>query len=332
MNKTRLEWKVGLFVFIGLVLLAGLLLEFSKGTTLFQATNTVYLDAPDVVGLRVRADILMSGVKVGSVAAIDLAPDGRSAMITLRIYKQYRIHQDARFVIEPSGLLGDQYVAILPTDNKRPVLENGAHAKAEAPFNLQEFARSAGDLIERVDETVKRLSSMIDDVHRHVLNERTLTNFAAVAGNLRLASEQALAALDSLNALVSSNGPAITQSGSNLVLFSDRMDQFAAALNGVVASNRTEITATVKNLEASTQMLQGLLADVQAGKGLAGNLLKNEQLASNVSQVASNLSVTTSNLNRLGLWGVLWQHKPPKAAASPPPPPLISPKNPFASH
>jgi hypothetical protein len=102
-------------------------------------------------------------------------------------------------------------------------------------------------------------------------------------------------------------------------------------LNGLVASNRTEITATVKNLEASTQMLQGLLADVQAGKGLAGNLLKNEQLAIQVSQVTSNLSVTTSNLNRLGLWGVLWQHKPPKAAASPPPP-LTSPKNPSASH
>ena len=31
MNKSRLEWKVGLFVFIGLVLLAVLLLQFSKG-------------------------------------------------------------------------------------------------------------------------------------------------------------------------------------------------------------------------------------------------------------------------------------------------------------
>jgi hypothetical protein len=69
-----------------------------------------------------------------------------------------------------------------------------------------------------------------------------------------------------------------------------------------------------------------LLAGIQAGKGLAGTLLKNEQLAANVSRVASNLSVTTSNLNRAGLWGVLWRHKPPKTSAAPPPPQLSSPK------
>jgi hypothetical protein len=32
MSKSRLEWKVGLFVFIGLALLGALLLQFSKGT------------------------------------------------------------------------------------------------------------------------------------------------------------------------------------------------------------------------------------------------------------------------------------------------------------
>jgi ABC-type transporter Mla subunit MlaD len=132
--------------------------------------------------------------------------------------------------------------------------------------------------------------------------------------------------MDHLNALVASNGPAISQSGSNLVAFSDSMDKFADALNGVVASNRTAIAAAVKNLDDSTEILKGLLGDVQAGKGLAGTLLKNEELAAHVSLVASNLSVTTSNLNRLGLWGVMWRHKPPKASAVPPPQPLASPK------
>ena len=37
MDKSRLEWKVGLFVFIGLVLLAVLLMQFSKGNTFLPA-------------------------------------------------------------------------------------------------------------------------------------------------------------------------------------------------------------------------------------------------------------------------------------------------------
>jgi hypothetical protein len=73
-----------------------------------------------------------------------------------------------------------------------------------------------------------------------------------------------------------------------------------------------------------------LLDGVQEGKGLAGQLLENDQIAANVSQIVSNLSITTSNLNRLGLWGILWQHKTPGTNA----PrsvsrPLTSPKNPL---
>jgi len=51
--------------------------------------------------------------------------------------------------------------------------------------------------------------------------------------------------------------------------------------------------------------------DLQAGKGLAGTLLQNDQLATNCLVIADNLAVATSNLNRLGLWGILWSHKTP---------------------
>lgn len=325
MSKLRLEWKVGLFVFVGLVFLAGLLIQFSKGMTLFQPAHSIFLHAPNVGGLKTRASVLMSGVEVGKVGALALAPDGKSVTITLRIYSKFPIHKDARFVIEQSGFLGDQYVAILPTTNAGPVFINGGHAKAEAPFDLQEVARSAAGFIVRVDETVQRLNGMIADVHQHVLNQQTLTNFATAVSNLRLASERILTTVDNLNGLVTTNGPAIAQSASNLVVFSGQMNQFAGSLCGVVATNQTAVAAAVKNVESSTATLKGLLEDVQAGKGLVGTLIKNEPLAVEVSLVASNLSVTTSNLNRLGLWGVLWQHKPPKAPAATSR--LSSPKN-----
>ena len=88
-------------------------------------------------------------------------------------------------------------------------------------------------------------------------------------------------------------------------------------VNDVVATNSPEISAAVKNLEASTATLKSLLDDVHAGKGLAGKLLRDEEVAANLSQITSNLSITTSNLNRLGLWSILWK---PKAARTHEPP------------
>jgi hypothetical protein len=40
-------------------------------------------------------------------------------------------------------------------------------------------------------------------------------------------------------------------------------------------------------------------------------MLQSPELAGNLQAIAANLSVTSSNLNRLGLWGILWAHKPP---------------------
>jgi phospholipid/cholesterol/gamma-HCH transport system substrate-binding protein len=315
MSKPRLEWKVGLFVAIGLVLLAALLIAFSKGLTFFRPTYTILLTAPNVGGLKTRADVLLSGVKVGTVSDIKLSPQGTNATISLSIYGAYQIYEDAQFVIESAGFLGDQYVAIVPTDNHGRVLHDQDNAKAEAPFNLQEVARSAGGLLQRIDETAKKLNEVIDDIRRRVLNEQTLTNLAAAVINIRTLSDRARVAVDKVNFLIESNTPALSQSGSNLVRFTEKINRFAGSLQEVVNTNAPDINTALKNLESSTATLKQVLGDLQAGKGAVGNLLTNEVIGADLTQIAGNLSITTSNLNRLGLWGILWQHKPPKTSA-----------------
>jgi phospholipid/cholesterol/gamma-HCH transport system substrate-binding protein len=312
MSKSRLEWKVGLFVFVGLVVLGLLLLQFSKGNNFFRPTKIILLRAANVGGLKTRASVLMAGVQIGTVSDIKLGPQGTNVTIWLKVYNEYEIHKDARFAIEQSGFLGDQYVAILPTKNQGDVFHDQDVAEADAPFNIQEVARSAGSFLRRIEETANRLNDAIADVRRLLLNEQTLTNLSTAVGNLRTVSERALGTIEGLNSFVSTNAAAFSTSGSNLVLFSQELNQFGGDLNQVLATNSPGLNAAVKNIESSTVILKDLLTDLQAGKGLAGNLLQNPELSTNISLIASNLSITSSNLNRLGLWGVLWQHKPPK--------------------
>jgi len=331
MTKPHLETKVGLFVFIGLALLAVLVIQFSKGLTLFHPTYRILIRATYVGGLKTRASVLMAGVQVGTVSDIKLGPQGTNVTITLKIYSQYAMHKDVRFAIEQSGFLGDQYVAITPTKNLGEVFKDEDTAEAEAPFNMLEVARSvqevtksAGGFVQRIDDTARKLNDAIADVRRLVLNDETLTNISTAVGNFRNVSQHALTTVDNVNSLVESNSPSIEQAVNNLKRFSEDINRFAADFSSVLTTNTAEITVAVKNIESSTVMLTNLLHDLETEKGLAGQLIKSEQLAANVSLIASNLSVTTSNLNRLGLWGILWAHKPPKT--NPPPPQLHSPR------
>src|SRR4051812_10998906 len=158
MTKSRLEWKVGLFVLIGLALLGGLLLQFSKGTTFFRHTYDILLRSPNVGGgLKIKASVLMAGVQIGTVSDIKLGPAGTNVTITLRIFKDYVIYRDAKFYIEQSGFLGDQYVAILPTQNQGDVYKDKDIAEAQSPMNVMEIARSATELLANVNQTTLRL-------------------------------------------------------------------------------------------------------------------------------------------------------------------------------
>jgi len=305
-----LEWRVGLFVLIGLVILAGLVIQFSKGTH-FGASYTIKMRATNVGGLKRKADVLMSGVKVGLVREINLGPQGTNVSIFLTIFNQYKIYKDARFLIEQSGFLGDQYVSIVPTENKGPIFGDMDIAEADSPFNMQEVARSAAGFLQRIEETAKKLNDAIGDVRKLLLNENTLTNLAVAVDNMRTVSERALITVDGLNGLVTSNSTAFSKSGSNLVLFTEQLTEFSGGLGSLVDTNRQSINRAVKNLEASTITLTNILIEVQNGNGLAANLLKNDKLATDVSLVASNLSITSSNLNRLGVWGILWKKKAP---------------------
>ncbi len=310
--NSRLEKKVGLFVLAGLVLTGVLLMQFSKGTSLFRPTYDILLESVDVAGLKERADVLMSGVRVGSVKSMQLAPSGKYVVVVLRLYKAYPVHKDARFLIQQSGFLGDQYIAVVPTENKKPLFNDQDTAQAEPPFNLQEVARSAGGFVQKIEGIATKLDQTLTQVRSNLLNDATLSSLSLTVTNLRSVSEEALVAVGNVNALLKTNSPAIASSSSNLVFFSQQLNTFADNLNLVVETNSPNVRAAVRNVEDSTLILKEVMHDVQAGKGLAGTVLRDPTVAADVSHITANLSITSSNLNRLGLWGVLWKKPTPR--------------------
>ncbi|MFM2082016.1 MAG: hypothetical protein RL380_707 [Verrucomicrobiota bacterium] len=277
MNSSKHEIKVGLFVFGGALLLVALLVLFSKGLT-FAPTYTLKLHAGSAGILKSKSTVQMAGVPVGAIDKIDLTEDGRSVTVLLKLQKKFKVHRDARFAIEQSGFLGDQYVAILPGENKGAVLVDGDEVNAETPFDLQEVARSAAGFIKRIDDTAKRLNETIDDIRAKALNDQTLTNLANSVTALNKFSEEALGTVDNLNQLIRTNTP--------------------------------QISATLANLHTASVALTNIMADVQAGKGPVGRALRDEKLASDLALITANLSITTSNMNKLGVWNVLWKTHP----------------------
>jgi len=323
MSEQRQEFKVGLFVFIGLVLIGALMLYFSKGQSLFKPTYTIFLKTGNVGGLKAQASVMLSGVKVGGVDDITLSPDGKTATVELKLLKRYTIHGDAEFTIDSLGFLGDQYVAIRPTKDAEKPLQGGEIVEAKPPFDLQELARAALGFVNRIDTTAQNLNDAIKRVDRMVLNEQTLTNLAMAFSNFLAVSERAIATVDQIGAVFETNKAPISVAMTNLVVFSKQLNGLADELRATVETNRLAFGKAVENVEKTTESAREVMVDLRAGRGVVGGLLHDEQLKLEMSSIMTNLNATTSNLNILssninnkGLWSVLWKPKQPKNTES----------------
>jgi phospholipid/cholesterol/gamma-HCH transport system substrate-binding protein len=311
MSKSRLELKVGLFVMVGLVVLGAMMVKLNKGASLFRHKYYMKLSAENVGGLKTQDKVLMSGVQIGMVSSITLVgPECTNVDIELMIYQEFPVRRGSRFVIQQSGLLGDQYVSIIPSVQGTGHYANGDTALAEEPFDVQEVLRSASGFIKRIDQTAIELNDAIVQVRAEVLNDQTLTNLAVSVNNLRSASERAVKTVNDIDDLFVTNGSAISIAATNIISFSQDLKHVADSLNQLIATNRETVDHAAKNIESSSETLKNILDGVDAGKGTVGVLLRDPQTATNIAEIVNNLSITTSNLNRRGLWGILWSHKP----------------------
>ncbi|MBI3870946.1 MAG: MCE family protein [Verrucomicrobia bacterium] len=301
MSHPRLPAKVGLFVFVTLLLLVGLILSFSKGLSIFNPSYVLNLQTANVGGIKEQAQVLVGGVRVGSVSRLTLAGNGKTVVLKLRLDRRYPLRQDARFVIEQSGFLGDQHVAVYPQSTDSPLLMEGAIVQCEEPFNLQEAARAATGFIQRVDQTAQRINDAVQRIDRMVLNDTTLSNISLSMANLRRLSEKSLALVDRLDGLAATNAAPVNTAVSNLLSFARAMEQLGRELNATVAENREGLNRTLKHAEAAGQSVEDLAKRLGAGEGVAGSLVKDADVREAWRQTVFNFSLLSSNLNRYGL-------------------------------
>jgi phospholipid/cholesterol/gamma-HCH transport system substrate-binding protein len=102
---------VGLFVLLGLGAIA--YLSFSVGGLSYAGPGglTLYASFDQTGGLKPRAPVVISGVKVGQVTAIDLADDFR-ARVTMDLDQSLKLPTDTSASIVTAGILGDRYVSL----------------------------------------------------------------------------------------------------------------------------------------------------------------------------------------------------------------------------
>lgn len=124
MKTRKFEVWVGLFVVLGIAALLMLALQVSGLSTFYEVGKTYTLKAAfsNIGGLKLRSKVTIGGVTVGRVTNISLVVNNYGeyqALVLLSIDDSVKdIPDDSSAKILTAGLLGDNYVGIVPGQSK----------------------------------------------------------------------------------------------------------------------------------------------------------------------------------------------------------------------
>ena len=146
----NIEIMVGVFVVLGFSAVFLLALKISNINSLGGNDSydiKAYFD--NIGGLKTRALVSMSGVKIGRVTKITYHQQRAQAEVTLSIDSQYHLSIDTQASIYTAGLLGEQYIS----------LEPGAEDDVLKPGSIITLTQSAMVLEEIIGKLMVDLTS-----------------------------------------------------------------------------------------------------------------------------------------------------------------------------
>jgi len=323
MNDSRFEWKVGLFVFGGVILLALLILNFSRGVTLFSRTYTLRVILPNAAGLKPTADVMMAGYTIGKVLTMELEPDEKSVDVAVRILSQYKIRKDAKFHVDALGFLGDQYIEVaappsngMTETNETAYFQNGDTVRAEAQFNMMDAEKSITGLVNEAQRTIRHLDQAITNVNASALSSSNLSRFVQAMSNIEAVSGKAVIAMDKADNLLTADAQPFSEAITNFRELTADLTNSEGKLDAIIVTNSGDIRTIVTNLTVASDQIKQITGDLGEGKGPVGTLLKNEEMKAELKMLVSNADTMTAefstfghNLNQRGIWAMLWKPK-----------------------
>ncbi|WP_245845512.1 MlaD family protein [Mycobacterium arosiense] len=143
--------------------------------------TSLAMDVPDVNNITVDSNVLLRGVPVGKVTAVDATVS--SATIHFYIEDQYPVPVDSDVRLDNLSALGETYIELEPRSTVGPLLRDGQRIAAEKikqPPSISELATSVGRVLKQLDP--QQLSRVIGEA------DTGLPDPGAVAPNLARSS------------------------------------------------------------------------------------------------------------------------------------------------
>jgi phospholipid/cholesterol/gamma-HCH transport system substrate-binding protein len=343
MRERGLEYKVGIMIVVSSAILLAFI--FVLGNFSLRSGYTIHVDYDYIGSLQAGAPVRVSGIKVGKVEDVEFfggKPDaqvgGKRVQVRVTAWIEDRardsIRSDAEFYINTAGVLGEQYLEIVPgRDWDHPPLAagtiaHGAPAVHDPPrtdlvvARLYEVLDGVASVLRDDKDNIKHLltnsANAVAEANQLLVDNRE--KLGELIGNGADLAKEAKVTLTKLNTGLGDGKPvanlvadadgtlrAAQQTMTTLTPSAQALMTDATRVTGMITEQRIDkaIDAADKAASAAGKAgglidnVNGMVTDLRAGKGTAGALLARDELYSDLRELIRDL--------KRNPWKFLWK-------------------------
>jgi phospholipid/cholesterol/gamma-HCH transport system substrate-binding protein len=249
MNKdTGSNWKLGMFVIVGLILFILTIYFVGKQQNMFGSTIHLKSQFKTVSGLKVGNNVRFAGINVGTVDEIQLVTDS-SVVVVLIVQKEVQkyIKSDAVASIGSDGLMGDKVLTISPGTASNKIVKDNDFIVSTAAVEMEDLMKSVKTSVDNAGLITGELAKFTYSMNNGDGTLSKLMNDKEFANSLK----NTLANLE-----VSTN---------EFSKFTTSMNNGKGALSKLVSDEKlaAKLDSTMTNLQAGTK---GLSENMEAAK------------------------------------------------------------------
>jgi len=161
-GQTKLELKVGIFIFIGLVILVTFVLLIGDFKTLTSGHKINFI-FNFINGVKIGAPVRFAGVDIGEVKDINFIfiPEEAKTKVQITgwVNRDVKIPSDSTVWVNTLGLLGEKYIEIMPGKDYSHCLLADQAIVGNEPIAMHEVAELAKTIAGDIDESIVRIKN-----------------------------------------------------------------------------------------------------------------------------------------------------------------------------
>ncbi len=209
MQRENIEVKVGIFVFIGMLIL--FIIVFSIGDFYFWNPGySVKAYFKYINGVEESAPVRFAGVTAGEVKEIRILPGTQdqqgSVELSLWVQQRVTIPEDSIVSINTLGLLGEKYVEITPGSPSAPLIKDGGQIRGKDPLPTEAIADRIYAVAAKLDQAMEHINSTIGDPRLQDSLKQTVANIADASHSAKQILSQVQSGQGTLGKLVYEEG------------------------------------------------------------------------------------------------------------------------------